>query len=201
MSSAYEAAIQNAFNVWSAATGITFEEVPDSAQTDIQIGWGSFNTANSGVVGLTNYQINNGQFSSGMEIRLEDPTEDVLVIGADGKLTYSGTQTELSQVLVHEIGHALGFADNADPNSIMYYALGNNNTTFDSTDLAGIQELYGSGQASGSISGNSSLNQLIQAMATFNVSSGAFSLPSQNYALTTNNMLSLVSGVGQPQPM
>ena len=36
-----------------------------------------------------------------------------------GQLTEAGTHATFSQTLVHEIGPALGFADNADPNSIM----------------------------------------------------------------------------------
>jgi predicted Zn-dependent protease len=193
MSNAYETAIQNAFNVWSAATGLTFEEVPDSPQSDIRIGWGEFNTASSDLVGYTSYQSNSGQFSPGVIIRLEDPTQDVLVTGADGQLTYAGTQTELSQVLLHEIGHALGLGDNTDPNSVMCYALGTNNRGLDSVDLAGIQTLYGSDPKGSPASNpvNTGLDQLIQAMATFNTDEGApvTSLTPESYAAQTYHIL------------
>jgi predicted Zn-dependent protease len=193
MSSAYESVIQSAFNTWSAASGLTFKEVSDSEQSDIRIGWGDLDTVYTGVVGYTSYQSEDGRFTPDTIIRLEDPSEDALVTGADGQQTYSGTEAEFSQVLLHEIGHALGLADDADPNSIMYYAAGTNNTTLDSADLTGIQALYGSGQNVGLISGNvsTSVDQLIQAMATFNAGSGAAvsSLSSQNSALTTNNSL------------
>jgi hypothetical protein len=124
--------------------------------------------------------------------------QDALVTGADGQLTYAGTQADFSQVLVHEIGHALGLADNTDPNSIMDYALGTNNRTLDASDLMEIQELYSSKPESVSVSGNSSLNQLIQAMATFTADKGApfTSLSPQYYAMETNNLLAATSGAG-----
>jgi hypothetical protein len=45
--------------------------------------------------------------------------------------------------LLHEIGHALGFADDANSNSILSYYLGADNRTLSAADLAGAQELYG----------------------------------------------------------
>ena len=45
-------------------------------------------------------------------------------------------------MLMHEIGHALGLADNADPNSVMYYqSTGASNSTLNATDIAGTQAL------------------------------------------------------------
>jgi predicted Zn-dependent protease len=140
----YKAAVEKAFQTWAAASGLTFKEVPDGAASDIRIGWGNFDTSTSGVIGYTSYRQRNGTIQPGTIIRLEDPAQDSLVRGSDGQLTYSGTQAELSQVALHEIGHALGLADDADPNSIMYYASGVSNRTLDQTDIAGIQTLYGS---------------------------------------------------------
>src|SRR5262249_21218394 len=137
---------------------------------DIRIGWGTFDTGSSGVIGYTSYQMSGGQFAPGTIIRVEDPGQVALTTGADGQLTYDGTQAELYQVLQHEIGHALGLADNADPNSIMYYASGTANRSLDATDTTGIKALYSSestspGQASGP-SGDPTLDRLIQAMAS-----------------------------------
>jgi hypothetical protein len=200
MSTAYETAIQDAFNTWSAATGITFEELPDSAQSDIRIGWGEFNTAITGKVGDTTYETNNARFLPGVTIRLEDPVQDALVAGADGQLTYAGTQADFSQALVHEIGHALGLADNTDPNSVMCYALGTNNRGLDSTDLAGIQTLYESGPKGAPASSpvNTGLDQLVQAMATFEADKGAPVTPvtPQSYAVETNHLLAVISRAG-----
>jgi hypothetical protein len=185
LSAAYKPLIEKAFQEWAAASGLTFQEVADSAQADIRIGWGEFDTATSGVVGYTGYQMNGGQFQPNTIIRLEDPSQDKLVKAADGQLTYSGTTSELYQVVLHEIGHALGLADNPDPNSVMYYAAGPSNRTLDNTDVAGIKALYDATQApstqatagatmpplGGAISANASsnagLNQLVQALAVF----------------------------------
>jgi len=149
LSSAYKPLIEKAFQQWAAASGLTFQEVQDSTSADIRIGWGKFDTATSGVIGYTGYQTSAGQFQPNTIIRLEDPQQDPLVTGKDGQLTYSGTTSELYQVVLHEIGHALGLADNSDPNSIMYYASGPANRTLDHTDVAGIQSLYGAASGAG----------------------------------------------------
>ena len=44
MGSQYEPFVQQAFRTWAAASGLTFEEVADSNQADIRLGWGDFNT-------------------------------------------------------------------------------------------------------------------------------------------------------------
>jgi hypothetical protein len=167
--SAYETDLQQAFATWSAASGITFEEVSGSAQSDISVGFGELNTASTGEVGYTAYQAKNGQMA-GANIELEDPNQDALVTGPGGQLTYSGTDATLEQVMLHELGHAFGLADNADQNSIMYYDLTSSNRTLDSTDIAGIQSLYSPGSNASSPVSNTSgsqIDQLIQAMASY----------------------------------
>ena len=129
MGSQYEPFVQQAFRTWAAASGLTFEEVADSDQADIRLGWGDFNTSSSGIVGHTLCQAQSGQFLPGAIIRLEDPAQDSLVAGVGNTLTYSGTNAIFYQVILHEIGHAMGLADNDDPTSVMYYeATGANNS-------------------------------------------------------------------------
>ncbi|MDN7592066.1 matrixin family metalloprotease [Burkholderia seminalis] len=161
----YDSAAEQAFAAWAAASGLTFKEVSDSSQANIQIGFSDLDTKQSGVVGYTTYQAQSGQISAA-NISLEDPNQDALLGGTAGQLRYSGTSAQLEQVIEHEIGHALGFADNADPASIMYYALTRSNRTLDATDQSGAQKLYGTA-ASGSIDDAQRVDQLVQAMASY----------------------------------
>jgi hypothetical protein len=136
------------------------------------------------VIGYTSYLSPAGQMSPGTIVRIEDPSQDPLVKGSDGQLTYAGTQSELYQVVLHEIGHALGLADNSDPNSVMYYASGPQNRTLDKTDVTGIQALYGATQSPASFAGfspavcgfggsDTRLSKMIQAMGTLHDNAGA----------------------------
>ena len=186
----YQAAIEQAIQTWANATGLTFEEVPNSTASDIRIGWGEFDTADSGVIGLTSYQALAGQLRPGVIVRLEDPSQDAIVTGADGTLSYSGTDVSLYQVALHEIGHALGLSVSADPNSIMFPELGSANTTLDATDIADIETLYGPG---GTL-GDSTTALLTQAIANFGVQAApsplgvSMSPPVQTYVLAASPM-------------
>lgn len=142
ISSQYQAVIKQAVQTWAKASGLTFEQVSGSAASDIRIGWGNFGTAQSGVIGFTSGQIIGDQMQPGVIIRLENPAETALVSTAGSAFTYSGTDVGLYQAALHEIGHALGLADNADPHSIMFAELGAANTSLDLTDLANIKALY-----------------------------------------------------------
>jgi predicted Zn-dependent protease len=187
MGSAEESVVQAAFNTWASATpGVTFEEVADSAQSDIRVGFGDFNTATTGVVGYTSYQADAGQIAPDAIVRVEDTAQDALVTAADGQLTYSGSGASLSQVLLHEIGHALGLADNADQNSVMNYQLTSTNKTLDSTDFSGIGSLYRS--AVPVASSGSGVSQLIQAMSTFNADAGVADTTLLPPTLANNNV-------------
>ncbi|NWA24244.1 matrixin family metalloprotease [Pseudomonas gingeri] len=189
MGSEDESVVQAAFNAWGAADpGLVFKEVSDSAQSDIRVGFGDFNTATTGVVGYTSFQTDDGQMESGVVVRVEDPTQDSLTTGPDGQQTYAGTDATLSQVLQHEIGHALGLGDNADQNSVMNYQLTASNRTLDRTDLAGIGSLYGSGPSTASV-GSSGVSQLIQAMSTFNADAGVADTTLLPPASLNNNVI------------
>jgi predicted Zn-dependent protease len=144
MGSQYEPFVQQAFRTWAAASGLTFEQVADSNQADIRVGWGDFNTSSTGVVGHTLCQAQSRQFLPGAIIRLEDPSQDSLVAGERNSLTYSGTNAIFYQVILHEIGHALGLADNDDSTSVMYYEATGTNNSLAINDVAGIRALYGS---------------------------------------------------------
>jgi predicted Zn-dependent protease len=144
MGSQYEGLVRQAFQTWAAASGLNFEEVADSSLSDIRLGWGNFNTASTRVVGYTLWRAQSGRLLPNNIIRLEDPLQDPLVAGTGGTLIYSGTNANLYQVFLHEIGHALGLADNHDPDSVMHSEATGANNTLASNDVAGIRSLYGS---------------------------------------------------------
>jgi hypothetical protein len=142
MGSQYETLVQRAFETWAAASGLKFQQVPDSTASDLRLGWGKFDTASTGIVGHTACQALAGEMMPNGIIRLEDPSQDALVSGPGNTLIYSGTTATLYQVTLHEIGHALGLADNDDPNSIMNFEATEQNSTLAGNDIAGIRRLY-----------------------------------------------------------
>jgi hypothetical protein len=144
MGQEYRGLIQKAFDSWSAATGLQFQEVADSGSVDIRFGWGKYDPARSGIVGHTICQAINGVMLPNGIVRMEDPAEDPLVASQRGVLTYSGTTASFSQVMIHEIGHALGLADNDDPDSIMYYEAIGSKIAPNQDDAAEIRFLYAS---------------------------------------------------------
>jgi predicted Zn-dependent protease len=160
MGTQYQSLVGEALNAWGAASGLTFKEVSDSGKSDIRIGWGDFDTSSSGVVGYTTYQTQNGQLQPDAIVRLEDPLQNPLQTTSSGTLQYSGTSDSVYEVLLHELGHALGLADNNDPNSVMYYQAGASSTSLDSNDTRGMETLYGSLQPS------AAMTQLIQSASS-----------------------------------
>ena len=135
--------IQQAIQDWEGVSGLRLVQAADPAQADIQIGWGDFNTLASGVLGYTSYHSDGSGDLESAKVRIEDPQQNALVADQAGNLSCASTNAELYQIALHEIGHALGLADNSDPNSVMYYGSGAQNRTLDATDIAEIQSLYG----------------------------------------------------------
>ncbi len=141
----YQAVVQLALQRWTAVTGIAFVQVADSAASDIRIGWGNFSLSSGGEIGETSYLYNQaaGAILPDTLIRLEDPARDALNGASPTSYTYAGTVSTLYQVIVHEIGHALGMDHSTDMAAIMYPVATTTNRDLDASDIAGIQTLYG----------------------------------------------------------
>jgi predicted Zn-dependent protease len=170
MGTSEEQAVQKAFDQWASATGLKFKEVSGSAKSDIRIGWGSFDTADTGVVGFTTVKTKKkaGAIVSAV-VRLENPSENAFVSSASGGQVYAGTDASFDQVLLHEIGHVIGFRDNADPSSIENYALTDANRTLGSNDIAAAGALYGKPVLLAAVTpvSSGSAADIIQAMSSF----------------------------------
>ncbi|WP_369050699.1 matrixin family metalloprotease [Burkholderia gladioli] len=173
----YESSIEQAFSTWAAASGLQFQEVSSSASTDISINWADLNTASTGEVGYTTFKAAHGVIASGASINLESTDQDAMTSSADGGQIYAGTDATFYQTVLHEIGHALGLADNADSGSVMNYDLTSGNRTLDQTDIDAIQALYGSSAQTAA---------LIQAMAGGRAgSAGATATPVEQASMQT----------------
>jgi Matrixin len=156
------AAVETALSQWSAASGLVFDQVSSAAQPDITIQFGDLNTQTTGVIGLTTYSARGSSLEGGVTVILENPSQDPLVAGSAGDLTYAGTDASFGQVILHELGHALGLGDNTNSQSIMDYYLGDTNRGLSGIDEAAVALLYSpnTGAASEALSLASTLASL-----------------------------------------
>ncbi len=142
---AYQQIVTMAALTWELVANVTLQQVADNANpahaADIRVGFG--NISNGSEIGLTTYQFSGSRFLPDVSIFLKDPALDPLIQNPDGGFTYQGTTTQLFQVVLHEMGHALGLDHSTDPNAVMYSILGAQNRTLDASDIAGIDAIYG----------------------------------------------------------
>ena len=138
---AYQDTVKTAIARWAQVANLTFQQVSDSASVNIRIGWGQFSGNQIGETGYSYTLGANQRFSSGVQVRLEDPSARAL--GPGLRDYYQGTATTLYEVTLHEFGHALGLDHSSDPVSVMYPSVGPNDNDIGASDIQGIQVLYG----------------------------------------------------------
>ena len=140
-----------AFARWAAVSGLRFVEVADTAgpggQADIRVGWGNFGNPPAGEIGNAFSSVMNTtqKFVPGTIVRLQDPAITPLS-NSGGVLLYQNTVSSAYQVMLHELGHALGLdhaAAGVDPASVMAPTAGAANRDLDISDVAGVRALYG----------------------------------------------------------
>ena len=148
---AVQAVVETAFEAWARAADVQFVYAPqDSAAVDIRIGWGAFpaDTGTGQEIGETDYSYDTttDKFVPDTLIRLVDPSQ-IALSDDGGTLTYDDGAT-LYQVILHEIGHAIGLAhDTIDPFAVMYPYSSDVNQQLAAVDMQGAQAIYGAPQA------------------------------------------------------
>ncbi len=143
----YKALFRQAIQHWDDQVSLTFKEVADGTpNVDLRLGFGLFGMG--GQIGQADYSYSTGNnpgdpdsFLPGVTVRLEDPVQRAISTST-GTAIYSGTQTSVYQVALHEIGHAIGLGHDSDPTAVMYSTSSASNRDFSASDLAGIRALY-----------------------------------------------------------
>ena len=136
----YAPYINVAFDVWSSVADLQFQQVPDSPNVDIRIGFGDLLPV---TVGQVWYEYAGDTFLPGTVLQVENPQHTPLE-NTDIGPAYVGYDVWLLQDLIAQIGHAIGLGTSADdPNSIAAPLLSMDNLLPDNADIATIQAIYG----------------------------------------------------------
>jgi hypothetical protein len=141
--------IAQAFQIWdNASTYLTFQQVADSADVDIRLGWGN-NLPNDGgdnTLGVA-WNFTSGTIGGGNQIYDRLTASLIMVDFADGFSDLaSGTSADkpFLNVVLHEIGHSLGLG-HYDLNPAIMNTYASNMTSLTSHEINGINYLYPGG--------------------------------------------------------
>ena len=139
---AYETLVQAAFARWDDLINIGLQQTTTPANADIVVGFADFG-ASAPQVGETDYSYDGTSlnFVPGIKIRIEDPADRPAPLD-NGTATYQGTQATMNQVVLHELGHALGLDHDGDPTALMYAQASSLNRDVSPSDRNGIHQIY-----------------------------------------------------------
>jgi hypothetical protein len=211
-----QSAVRSAFDIWTAAFGITFTEIT-SGTPNIEIGWytGSHGDAASfdGTGGTLAHAVTSwsGNQMVSAKIHFDDAEA----------WQNAGSNPDLWTVALHEIGHALGLAHSTVSGAIMWPTYSSLQRTLHSDDVSGILAAYSyisgpttlcngsNSNYSYSYSGSSSYTWSVSSGLTINSGQGTNTVnissngtqPISTITITTNNSvrcLKVVSGLTQP---
>ena len=139
---------------WDDISGLNLVQIGDIGEqtrpADITLSFDDLKISSSGHIGYANYfytidKSGKQVFLPGVSIHLQDPRITSLNLVNEGELDfkYDGYDTTLYQVVLHEIGHALGLGHSNDGHSSMFAIAGPQSRDLSAYDIAGIQHLYG----------------------------------------------------------
>lgn len=147
------ATVAAAFARWAAVTGLTFTQVPDTPDpaqaAGIRVGYAFLNPGQTGTFSTTKL---GGGATVGQDtvIRLEQPastgngTFNITAVSS-GIYAYNINGATNYQLLLREIGHAIGLGDSTDPTSVMYSTATALNRDLSGSDVAALRALYAAG--------------------------------------------------------
>lgn len=135
-------------HAWEAVANVNFVNLVDAGSTnvsaaDIRIGLGHLPM---NFIGETTYTYDQTNHFQNATVLLSDDNQTTPLSDGDGR--FVGYQSTVFQVLLHEIGHALGLAHNPDPTSIMNPTAGFSNPYITGQDAAALRSLYGAPSSS-----------------------------------------------------
>jgi hypothetical protein len=131
--------IRAAFALWADETPLTFNEVADSAQADILVGWAEGEHGDGDPF--------DGPGDVLAHASYPNPYQDKQVFlhfdDAERWVNSETQNVDLLTVAAHEIGHNLGLDHSNDPNALMYPSYSEPHRFLGQDDIAGAQSLYG----------------------------------------------------------
>lgn len=131
--------IRAAFKLWADETPLSFNEVADSAQADILIGWAEGEHGDGDPFDGPGDVLAHASYPNPYNDR-----QVFLHFDDSERWVNSDTQNvDLLTVAAHEIGHNLGLDHSNDPNALMFPSYSGPHRSLGNDDIAGVQSLYG----------------------------------------------------------